>query len=127
MAARLGNALYRFGIVVAVLCLLATGPWIVFTDINRNDARLTLQEARMAVAEGEIRRDIDELEQKTSAENVDRLKREAASLLQDALKSVDTAERRYQERWVIGAKLVLFGLFVFGVGWTARYILRRPS
>lgn len=114
MAARFGNILYWLGVVVAVLCLLAAGSWIVQSDKNKNDARAHVDEVIALISNASA----DEL--KASGQT-------AASALDSAKVSLEVAERRYQEAWWIAAGLAFIGVFVCTAGWVARYVLRGPS
>jgi len=126
MPARFGNVLYWFGIVVAVLCLLAAGSWIAIVDENRDDARYAFTAVKMAGALVGVRREM-EAESNAASDEVKELEQDTASMLATATTWLETAERRYQEAWWIAAGLVLVGVYVYGLGWVARYILRAPS
>ncbi len=116
MTARLGNDLYWLGIIIAVLCLLAAGSWIVITDKNRDDARNGFSIAKMASGQGDFARKTDEAESNAPFAHLKIIEQDAASVLA----TIETAERRYRESFWIAAGLALFGLFAYGVGWTAR-------
>ncbi len=126
MPARFGNVLYWLGIVVAVLCLLAAGSWIAITDKNKDDARNAFSIAKMAGALVGVRREM-EAESNAASDEVKELEQDTASVLATASTWLETAERRYQEAWWIAVGLALVGVFGYGLGWVARYILRAPS
>ncbi len=116
MTARLGNDLYWLGIIIAVLCLLAAGSWIVITDKNRDDARNAFSIAKLATGLADIAQKTDEAESNAPFAHVKIIEQDAASVLA----TIETAERRYREAFWIAAGLALFGFFVYVVGWTAR-------
>ena len=107
MLARLGNVLYWYGIIVAVLIIVGAVIWNGVTYYERQG----VEERLAASTEDFFGRTEDQ--------------RRAINQARERL--LDKATENQRTSLILGGVAVLFGLGAYGVGWAARYVLRGPS
>ena len=140
MAARLGNVLYWFGLMVAVIAISGAVIWNGWTFYERREAQkdrdltikiekrgsfdLWLEAESRGILPPEQQAILDEARQRKLIGPWNRYQTEAISnAWERRLRSV---EQEQNGSLIMGGFLAVGGVVAFGFGWAARYILRKP-
>ncbi len=118
MTQRLGTILYRLGMSLAVIAVLAALAWNVSAFQQRQQARNNF-DSRF---KGELGASV--LEESISNRSVND---ELTQVLTREFGQVRASTENLKMAMVYGGFLVIAGLIAYGLGWVARYVSRMPG